>query len=288
MANNPLIGWKNLIALGNTPTVTTGTDSVANPISNVFNGFTTRPALPITDGAGVVVVLFEGLNDGGAGFGSIGFGEGGFGDTVFGGAYKADLFIIGAARHNPAGYHFTGGNVKIELFDDGIGDWFTVVDEAIAMPENKSQMYQLAASVGTILSARLTISGQAADSSINIPELYLGPSIIMPFIDLGFDPYIEVAHGNNVNVSTGRKLKNVRYKRLEVNPKWSSLTKSQATEVDLFREDVIENADKFWWIWSPEENVSEVYLVQHDAETAPMPFVRQTIRSFALKIVESL
>ena len=73
MANNPLIGWKNLLALGDVPTVTTGTDSVANPISNVFNGFTTRPALPITDGTGTVVILFEGLNSG-DGFGAVGFG----------------------------------------------------------------------------------------------------------------------------------------------------------------------------------------------------------------------
>lgn len=287
MADNPLIGWKNLLALGDDPIFTAGSDSVANPIANVFNGFTTRPALPITDGTGTVAIEFIGLNSG-DGFGAVGFGAGGFGGVAFGGSYKAELFVLGAARHNPAGYHFTGGNIKIELFDDGTGAWFTVVDEAISAPENKSQMYQLAASVGKVSMARLTISGQAANSSINIPELYLGPSIVMPFIDLGFDPYIERAKGNSLDISTGRKLKNVRYKRLEVKPKWSSLTKSQYTEVDLFREDVIENADKFWWIWSPEDHSQEVYLVQHDSEIAPMPFVRQTIRSFSLNIVEAL
>jgi len=285
MANNPLIGWKNLLAFGNDPTVTTGTDSTSNPITNVTNGFMTRPALPIADGSGTVVVEFTGLN---SGFGSFGFGEEGFGLSPFGGVFTADLFIIGAARNNSAGEHFTGGNVKLELYDSVSAAWTTVVDTAMPATANVSQRFLLDPLTGAATSARLTITGQTANSSVRLPELYLGPAITMPFLDLGFDPYIEVSKGNRVDVSTGRTLRNVRFRRIEVDPSWSNLERATWEEVDLFREDVIEEAGKFWWLWAPESAPAAVYLVQHDKESAPMPYKSATLRTFRLKLVEAL
>jgi len=135
---------------------------------------------------------------------------------------------------------------------------------------------------------RMTISGLMASSDIIVPEIFLGPRLEMPFIDLSYDPYNEVAKATTFEAENGRINEQLRYRRVELRPKWSHLIQSEYTAVDVFREAHLERRIPFWFAWQPDTSKEECYMMRNRAKSARMPFITQIHRSFNLDLVEAI
>jgi hypothetical protein len=135
---------------------------------------------------------------------------------------------------------------------------------------------------------RMTISGLTASSDIIVPEIFLGPRMDMPFIDLPYDPYNEVSKASTFEAENGRINEQLRYRRVELRPKWSHLIQSEYTAVDTFREAHLEKRIPFWFAWQPDTSKEECYMMRHRAKSARLPFITQIHRSFGLDLVEAI
>jgi len=261
----PIIAYDNLL-VGATYTLNAGTEQTASPISDAATLDLTRPALPKTNASGVVEIEYQ-VNI-----------------TV------PTVFIMGAARHdNTAGYKTSYGTFAVHYWNGSA--WVTLITAALSAV-NVSTIYKLAAHIPVAVDSkykyRLTYSGLTPNSTISIPELFLGSCIEMPFLDFGYDEYNDVLKGNKFTSLSGRTYMVAHYRRLEARPSWSTVPRSYDQYSQVFREEVIEQAKPFWWSWQPDTSPNATYMVQSNVDHVEYPILSVVHRSLKLDLVEAL
>lgn len=269
VSDRPVICWNNLLA-GATYTVAAGTELAGALASDMANGDTLRPAQIEADANGVVEVVFDTP-------GSIGYGDMPFGFGPFGGVWQIEAIVLGANRHQSAGWRTEGLTWSVQ--NQTIKDIWAGSEAVIIRPDTPIDP-------GAQITVRAT--GAAPQQPVTIPELYVGPVIEMPYLDLGYDPYNEVTSAGAFRTESGREYLAIRYRRLELAPKWSVVPESLWAELDNLREEVFEQRRTFWFAWAPLSASTEVYLVRHSRPSAPMPVKSAIHRSMSLKLVEAI
>jgi len=276
--NQPVIAYDNLLQ-GNAYTMLAGIDDASSPLSNAWIWDMSRPALPVADSHGVL--SFSINTSAGVGFAKDALGFIPFGQGGFGGFKVADTIILGASRNNPAGYRFTGGHLQV------LADGVEIFNQTIYAPINKTAMYQLAAhSAASVYT--ITISLLAPNATVALPEIFIGTSLVMPFLEYGFDEYGEVFAGSNFKAESGREYRTVRYRRLEQKPRWKYLEASQAADIRAFVELALESAQPFWFAWSPVMHPNAVYMMRHKGTSVKMPLSVGMRFDLSLNLVEAI
>lgn len=277
-SNEPRICYENLLQ-GDGYTILLGEDDTAAPLSNAWLWDMSRIAMPRADANGVL--SFTVNTPAGVGFGMDDFGFTPFGHGSFGGKVLADVLILGASRNSPGGFRFTGGNLQV------LADGVEVFNRPIYEPINTSVIYSLtehtAASTYSII-----ISGLSAEATVLLPEIYIGPSLLMPYIDQPFNANGEHAKRTVNEYATGRIKTANRFRRMEMNPKWSDIELAQQFEIHKWLENSWEAGELMWWAWSPQSKPTAVYMGRHHSDKAPMPFQTGMYADFAMKFVEAL
>jgi len=201
--------------------------------------------------------------------------------------------IVGAARNDSAGQlkgvtgltisAYTAQNFGAGGFGaGGFGGYDLIKTQDFALADTiKSRLLSFAAAGDLLV---MTFTG--CDPTVAIPEIFIGNALVMPFIDLGFDPYNEVGNNALFVAESGREYARQRYRRVELKPTWANILKSSWADIDTFREYAIETRMPFWFAWSPDSAPSEVYLVRHIASSAPFPIQSAQTRRFALNLQE--
>jgi len=168
---NPLICWKNLLE-GSAYVITTGSEIAGAPLSNAWNNDTLRGAVVEADGNGVFSVDITVNN-------AIAFEVSPWGFAPWG-QYVINSLVIGAHRHDSAGFRTTGLTWS-----------FAGVDVVDTYPENASYVLPLLNNEITSNVITLTMAGASANQGISIPALFAGHAIEMGGIEYGFDQYDE-------------------------------------------------------------------------------------------------
>lgn len=273
--NEPIIAWNNLLAAdGVSYVMNNGNESTGSPVSNAFTWDILKTAIIESDVNGKVkftVTLAAGV---------VGFGEGGFGAGGFGGANSLDCVIFGASRHDSGGFRTNEGNLIVAI------DSVEVINEADIWPEDKSLIRRFDSTTGTEIS--FEFSGFAAYELVTIPELFAGPSMVMPFVDLGYDSYNEIAVGTTFKSESGREYPTLRYRRVELSPSWQNVTSSLWDSVEEFREGALELRNPFWFAWRADDLPTECYMMRNKPLSAPFKYRTQTIKTFALQLSEAI
>lgn len=119
-----------------------------------------------------------------------------------------------------------------------------------------------------------------------IPELFLGRTLTMPYLDYGYDPYNEVAANTLFVAESGREYARLRYRRVELSPSWSMIETALWAAVDNFRKRALETRQAFWFAWAPDSARTQVYLVRHTGNGAPFPMHSAKHRSLKLTLQE--
>jgi len=135
---------------------------------------------------------------------------------------------------------------------------------------------------------RMVIYVVTAGQPWQLPELFLGPRLTMPFVEFGYDPYVEVFKGNTFNAESGRQFTTLHYRRVELKPRWRVIPTADAVAVDAFRENHLELRKPFWFAWKPDTARTETYMCRHKGETALMPISSAIHRGFSLDLIEAL
>jgi hypothetical protein len=224
-----------------------------------------------------------------------GFGVGGFGEFGFGGyvpaAVSVDCLIFGASRHDSAGYRSLPKRVLM-FAESGFGQGGfgeggfggSVLDSLATSAENASLILQFQ----KVDAIRVTFSLFGLPDTAQIPYLFLGAGIHMPYIDMGFDPYQEVTYGMSFLAESGREYPQLRYRRMELSPRWSFVPKDSWAQLTNFREQSVELRGILWFAWSPKSSPSECYLMREDSKPLLFPYVSASYRSLSPKLVEAL
>jgi len=269
MQDQPLLCWRNLLA-GASYTVIAGTEVAGYEADRMANNDTLRGCRMTADSNGDVIVDFATAS--GYGYGSIPYGFG-----PWGGNWPIDAIVLGANRHQSAGWRTPGLT-------------WTVAGEQITdiWPQSTAVIVRPAAPIVPGTTIRVQISGAAAGQQVTIPELYAGPALAMPYLDLGYDPYNEVTSAGAFRAESGREYLAVRYRRLELSPRWSAVTPDLWAMLDMVREDTFEARLPLWFAWAPASHPTEVYLMRHAQPSATLPYRSATHRSLSLKLVESI
>jgi len=268
----PLIAHNNLLdALVDgtgSYAVTVGTDGTGGPFSDCASRDMLRPALPVADAAGAVTV-----------------------EISLPTATAAEAFIYGAHRHDSTGYKSTGGTFTLEYWDGAA--WVALLTAQTVTAQNVSTIYKLPAHTlgpsGAVYKYRLSMAGFTANSTVVVPELFLGPVLEMPQLDYGFDPYHEIYKGSKFEALSGRVYKNLHFKRLELKPRWAVMERSTYdAEIDIFRESTLETMRSFWWAWQPDSLPNETYMMLDNGTSTSFPIKSPQHRSMALSLVEDI
>jgi len=135
---------------------------------------------------------------------------------------------------------------------------------------------------------RITFAGLPVLSDAIVPEIYLGTAMVMPFVELGWDPYHEVSGVKSFETEKGRIHEQLFYRRLELDPQWQYLVQAEWTQVEEFREVALERRVPFWLLWKPDSAPTECYLMRNRPPSAKMPYQTQAHRSFGLNLVEDI
>lgn len=202
------------------------------------------------------------------------------------------FLLLGAHRHDASGARFAGGSVQLQYWD-GAAWSDCLAATAIVAATNEPSLQELAAHTVVLnagyYSYRLTLSALAANTDIAVPEIFTGPGMTMPMVDLPFDPKLEEFGGPTNTSSTGRIYGSVLYKRYLAKPSWTDrIDAAQALLIDDFRENHIENRTPFWWFWAPSSYPRDGYMMRHNSPNAPMPISAGPYRSFSLNMVEAV
>lgn len=268
----PIIAYNNLLDGLQDGTVTyaftVGTDNTAAPFTNVSNKDKINPALPLSDAAGGASITISLPT-----------------------ATAAQCLIIGADRHDGAGFKTTGGTFALDYWNGAA--WVSLIAATALTAANTSTIYKLAAHTlglsGGVYQYRIVYAGFTALSNFSIPELYLGTYLEMPPVDFGFDEYNEVYRGSKFDSLSGRIYKTLHYRRLELDPSWSVLERSTYDVLlNAFREDALELLKPFWFAWKPDTAPDEVYFGIHDGDNAAYQIKTAVHRSFKLKFIETV
>jgi len=268
LQDQPIIAWRNALE-GATYTFTVGTEEAGYPLSNAWTNDTLRVAQVTADASGTVSVDITLANN------LVGYGVMPWGVGPYGG-YSGDVFVLGAHRHQSAGYRTSGLQWSVG------GQVITDI-----WPNNTSVFQRLTQPI-TGTSVTLTITGAAANQLITIPELYFGPVIDMPYLDYNFDEYDERAEGAIFKTESGREYLSLRYRQVQQKPSWSTITTDLWSILDSLREDTFENRKAFWFAWAPDSQPHACYLMRHHGSSVAMPRRSAIHRTMRLDLREVL
>jgi len=264
----PLIAYNNLLESTSLITMVAGTNNTSAPMTNVYDKDKLNPAIPQADATGTVTVTFDLPT-----------------------ATSAQVFIMGADRHDAAGFKSTGGTFTLSYWN-GVA-FVTLLSAVTISAANTATIYKLTTHIlglsGAVYQYQLTYTGFIANSSISIPELFLGQVLELPPVDYGFDEYNEVYRGSKLDSISGRIYKTLHYRRLELYPSWSVLDRQTFdVAINAFREDCLELLKSFWFAWQPDTSPDAVYLGIHDGDNAAYQIKTSVHRTFKLKFVETV
>ena len=267
----PMLSYRNFLEVG-TLFLISGTDNTASPISNVYDLDTSNPALPTSSATGELEFEIRLPST----------------DTN----HTADIVILGADRHFPTGHMTTGFNFTVSVWS---ATGWVVVGSITPVPsssENRSYIKKLITHVpvvtGGLYKYKVRYYGLSPNSTVSIPEGYIGPALEMPPVDFGYDEYNDVSSGEQFESISGRVYRTTHYKRLELKPHWSVVSVSMDNEINEFREGAIEDRKSFWWAWKPDSQPNSCYLMFNKAGAAAYPIKSPVHRSFALDLIEAI
>lgn len=224
-----------------------------------------------------------------------GFGVQPFGNIGMGG-YDAlpelvNCLIFGAARHDVVGLRSVPSRFRI-VAESGCGDggfgWGGFGGSVLDKMDNSPANASLIAQFQPVNAVRVTVTLWGLPATSVIPELFLGNALKLPFLELGFDPYHEVSTGQNFLAESGREYPQLRYRKMELSPKWSYVEKTLWADVAGLIEAALELKNPVWFAWSPASKPLETYLMRNNAKSAPFPYVNAMYRSWSLQLVEVL
>jgi len=202
-----------------------------------------------------------------------------------------DKLVMGAHRHESSGWRFSGGSVQLQYWN-GTAWTDCLATTAITALVDEPEIFDVAAHVVVLnagyYSYRLTLSGFTAFTDIAIPEIFIGPSLSMPFVELGFDPSSEEWRGPSFESESGRVYETALSRRYAAKPVWNLIDSTMFDAINIFRESVIEERTPFWWFWSPATFPTIGYMMRHNGVSAPMPYTHQMYRSFSLNLIEAV
>jgi len=266
----PHIAWHNLLKNAPSYTIQAGTESIAAPLSNAWNGMISSVALLTADASGTFRAQINIVG------GNVPYGSQPYGTGPYGGIDVATALIVGASRHQSASQHWQGGTITING-----SEVFPMYTAA-----NKSAIYPFATAQSTT-TVTFEISALAANQTIMIPELFYGAPLQMPPLELGFDP-----ENDTVDFTTFRAVSGFRYDmphsiKWMDRPRWTGIDSNLASFINMFREGTIETMTPFWWVFSPDAQPNPIY-VKHIGKTAPMPYTHSIYRKFQMQLEEVL
>ena len=280
MNDQPIIAYNNLLQ-GVNYTVLSGVDEPSAPLSDAWIWDVSRPALPRADSTGKLSFSVNMPARFGYGVDAAGrFSK--FGDSVsFGGLQIATALILGAARNNSGGVRFSGGTLSV------LADGVEVFNQAIWSPKNTSTLFQLTAHPPAAVYT-IAITGLSADATVRLPEVFIGPVMTMPYLELGSNAYGERFKSTDFEAGTGRITRSLRFVRIEKRLRWRYLDSAQQNEIKLFVETALERLRPFWLVESPDSNPAGAYLGYHKRDSAPMPLGAGMRADFSINFVEAL
>lgn len=281
LTDAPMIAFGNML-VGAVYTMLLGVDNPQAPLSNAWSWDTQKPALPTADANGVVSFSF--VTPLGVGYGMDAFSnfiEFGF-HQGFGGVVEADTLILGASRHLEVGRRFSAP-ATIEVFADAMN----ILSVKSYASSNASEVLALANHTYPI-NYTITISGLTPNFTANIPELFFGAVMRMPFLEFGYNEYGEVTKSTVFPAGSGRDHYSRKYRRMELRPKWKNIEPTLSFYFLLFIEQAIEENQPFWWAWAPISRPSEVYLMQHKGGKVNKPLRAGMRFDTSLYLVEAV
>jgi len=249
--DNPLIGWLNL-AKNAQATVTVGTIRYGSNLNDAFEPTPDMPAVLECDAAGEVHIQFTpDFRD--KGWGNFRWGL----EPLLG--YTVDALIIGASRHDAAGFHFESG--AISLF----ADTTQILNTKFYAPKNESALFIIDPHTrGSIYTLKLT--GFPPNATVVVPLLFMGSTLRMPYLNFGYDTYPDKSHGEMVEYSAGNTWHINNFLRIEAKPRWDGIYDELWSSIDAFREFVTEKNEPFWWCAMPASEAWRCYLVKQKGD----------------------
>jgi hypothetical protein len=283
----PLIAYNNLFQQAG---------SIIQPVLGAYlsgNGADNNFANPLImkPAAGVVKIIWQPANTQYQnGFGVSRNGYGSYGGYIAA-PNAVSCFILAASRHESAGYRTPPSRVRI-FAESGYGQdgcglgcyGGSVVDKLTTSAANASELIQFQ----PVNAVRVSLWMWGLPAIAVLPEIFLGQALKMPYLEMGFDPYHEVSTGQSFLSESGREYPQLRYRKMELNPRWSYLEQARWQALDLFREQALELKAPFYFSWMPNTRPTETYFVRNNAKAAPMPYVNAQYRSLSLSLVEVL
>lgn len=203
-----------------------------------------------------------------------------------------NYLVLGAHRHDAAGFRFSGGSVGLQYWN-GAAFVDCLATTAITAETNRPSIQEVAAHTVTVnggyYSYQLTLSGLSITSDIALPELFLGDALVMPGIKYGYDPYLEEWTGPSQTTETGRIYESALSRRYSPKPKFNKLDSAKTVEVRAFIENTLEERAAFWFFYDPLNDAAHGLMCKHRGKTAPVRISQPNgITDFTLNMIESV
>lgn len=281
--NSPIIAYDNWLVTGSYA-LQIGRERADLPIGKAFDADLLKPA-EVYPVAGVLQFSCAKIaNVYMRSFGVGRFGEFGFGGFLPAQATRQMVLVLGASRQDSAGFRSVPVRVVVTAYDAN-ATATVVLDSIVSGASNRSIIYKLASCIGAL---RFEVRLEGLPSVALLPHIFLGEAVELPYLEMGFDPYNDVFYGSTFLAESGREYPQLRYLRMELNPRWSYLGREFWQDLYLLKEMNIEQRRPFWFAWMPDTAPSETYLMREDGKALALPFVSANHRSLAMKLVEAL
>jgi len=253
--------------------IDTGVESAGGEITEAATWDTLKPAIVDADEFGIIGIILWAYGD------------------------APDLLIVGAHKHDSTGFRFDQGTVS--AYSTGpLGSGASVIlvgTKSMAGNRNDPVLIKLAdiSTYSPYTSAggriyRIEFTGLAPNETYVIPELFFGKALELPPMDYNYDESLEEWKGVSFTAENGRIYESALSRRYKADPVWGVLPESYAAAIETFREEHLEERRPFWWAWRPDTYDTQVYLMHHNARTAPMPRDTMAYRHFRLPMIESV
>lgn len=291
--DEPMIAYRNRLGMaGSSYQITIGAESAALPLTNAWNDDLLVGASVTTSNSIMQMVWNAPFNHlAQVGYGVEPYGAGGYGGADIRTPIALNCLVFGATRHEAAGLRSVPTRYRVfaesgyGLGGYGLGGYGgSVLDRTESPAANASLMRQF----DDVNAVRVTLTIWGLPTTAKIPGLYLGRAVRMPYLEHGFDPYNEVSYGSSFVSESGREYPQLRYRKMELSPKWSFIDTSQFADIADLRENAFEIGAPVWFNWAPNSHASETYLMRQSDKVTPFPYVNARYRSLSLKLVEAL
>ena len=203
-----------------------------------------------------------------------------------------EMLVLGAHRHDASGFRFPGGAVQLQYWN---GSAFVdcLAATNVTAKVNHPSIHEVSAhtpiAAAGVYSYQLTISGLQTSSDVALPELFVGPALVMPGIKYNYDALVEEWTGPKTTTESGRVYESALSRRYMPKPQFTLLDAAKTAEVELFRENVLEERGVFWWFYDPLNDPETGFMMRHNGKNAPMPEVLPNGYSrFRLNMVEAV